>query len=134
MFPVWTIYIILLLIVISLGTYYQKLSNQKIFLENFDPKFQNNSVLKNYDIFDNSYQNIVQKNNTLLNRLDNNNYGSYYNTLYTNFSNLNQATSLLANNINTRSFNLRQKIDGLNRTLYNDANFINNNKNNIIQK
>jgi hypothetical protein len=135
MFPIWIIYIILTIIIISLGIYYNKMNEQKSFLEeNFDPKFENNSVLKNYHIYKGSYNNIVDRNNNLENRLANNNYGSYYNTLYTNFSNLNAATGRLANNINNRSMELNNNINNFKNTLANDANFINNNKNNIIQK
>lgn len=134
MFPIWIIYIILIIIVISLGIYYNRINEQKTFLESFNPKFENNSVLKSYEIYKGSYNNIVDRNNNLENRLANNNYGSYYNTLYTNFSNLNAATGRLANNINNRSMELNNNINNFKNTLANDANFINNNKNNIIQK
>jgi len=134
MFPDWIIYIILIIITILLAKYYKHLSNQKLFLENFNPKFQNNTLLKSYDIYNNSYQNTVDKNNNLENRLANNNYGSYYNTLYTNFSNLYDATGRLADNINRRSFNLTNNINNFKNRLANDANFINNNKNNILNK
>jgi len=117
-----------------LGTYYNRLSSQKIFIENFNQKFQNNNLLKSFDIYSTSYQNIVDKNNSLENRLANNNYGSYYNTLYTNFSNLNDATARLATNINRRSFELTNNINNFKNTLANDASFINNNKNTIINK
>jgi hypothetical protein len=134
MFPVWIIYIILILIIVVLGTYYKKLSNQKTFLEQFDSNYKNNSVLQNYEIYNASYKNIVDKNNNLENRLANNNYGAYYNSLYTNFSNLNQATGSLADEINRRSTDVTNKINNFNTSLNNDANFVDNNKNNIIQK
>ena len=134
MYSFGPIYIVLIVIIIALLQYYKKLSKDKTFLEGFEQRLQNNTVLGSYDIYTGSYENTVSQNDNLEQRLQNNNYGSYYNTLYTNFSNLNSATGLLADEINRRSFNLRQKIDGLKTTLYNDANFIDTNRNNIIQR
>jgi len=128
------IYIILIVIIIALSQYYKKLTKDKTFLEGFDQRLQNNTVLGSYDIYTGSYENTVSQNDKLETRLQNNNYGEYYNTLYTNFTNLNAATGLLEDEINRRSFNLRQKIDGLKTTLYNDANFISTNRDGIIQR
>ena len=62
MFPMWMIYVILLLVIVSLSFYYKKLYNQKIFIENFDENYRNNDVLKSYDIYNGNYQNLQDKN------------------------------------------------------------------------
>jgi hypothetical protein len=134
MFPMWMIYVILLLVIVSLSLYYKKLYNQKIFIENFDENYRNNDVLKSYDIYNGNYQNLQDKNNHLETSLLNNNYGSYYDTIYNNFSLLNTNTGKLSEEINNRSQKLQQNINNLNSDLTKDSDFIDNNKMNIIQK
>ena len=86
----WIIYAVLFILIILLGTYYKKLQQQKIFLEHFDDKYRNNSVLKSYDTYNQSYNNLVEKNNVLQSNIVNNKYGSYYDTIYSNFFRLNK--------------------------------------------
>lgn len=134
MFPNWIIYIILLLIITSLGVYYKKLNDQKTFLENFDQNYSNNSVLKSYDIYNGSYQNLVEKNNKLDENLKNNQYGNFYNTLFNNFFRLNQDSGKIVDDINRKGEIINKKMNSFNQELARDSNFKNDNVLKIINK
>ena len=130
----WIIYGVLFILVILLGTYYKKLQQQKIFLEHFNEKYRNNSVLKSYDTYNQSYTNLVKKNNALQNDIVNNKYGSYYDTIYSNFFRLNKDSGKLVPEINRRAGILQTNSNNFKQELAKDASFIDNNKNQIIDK
>jgi hypothetical protein len=130
----WIIYVVLFILVILLGTYYKKLQQQKIFLEHFDDKYRNNSVLKSYDTYNQSYTNLVEKNNVLQSNIVNNKYGSYYDTIYSNFFRLNKDSEKLVPEINRRAGILERNINNFKQDVAKDVGFVDTNKNRIIDK
>ena len=130
----WIVYVVLFILVILLGTYYKKLQQQKTFLEHFDAKYRNNSVLTTYDTYNASYNHLLKTNNVLQNDIVNNKYGSYYDTIYSNFFRLNQDSEKIAPEINRRAGLLQDKNNKFKNDMSKDANFIDSNKNQIIDK
>jgi len=130
----WIIYVVLFILVIVLGTYYKKLQQQKIFLEHFDAKYRNNSVLTSYDTYNQSYTNLVKKNDVLQKDIVNNKYGSYYDTIYSNFFRLNKDSEKLVPEINRRAGILETNTNKFKQEVAKDSGFIDKNKNQIIDK
>jgi hypothetical protein len=131
----WIIYVVLFILVILLGTYYKKLQQQKSFLEeHFDEKYRNNSVLRSYDTYNQSYNNLVKKNDVLQKDIVNHKYGFYYDTIYSNFFRLNKDSEKLVPEINRRADILEKKTNDFKQEVAKDAGFIDNNKNQIIDK
>ena len=131
----WIIYAILFILVILLGTYYKKLQQQKIFLEeHFNQKYRNNSVLRSYDTYNQSYNNLVKKNDVLQTNIVNNRYGSYYDTIYSNFFRLNKDSEKLVPEINRRAGILETNTNNFKQEVAKDSGFIDKNKNQIIDK
>ena len=105
MLPNWVLYLTFLITVIVCGFYYNYLVSQKLILENF------NSVLSTYDTYDQSFKNEMERNNNLDKSLIENDYGSFFNVLNTNYKELNKGTASIASEIASRNTVLTNKIN-----------------------
>lgn len=128
MLPNWVLYLIFLIAVIACGFYYNYLVKQKLILENF------NTVMTSYNSYNKSYLNEIERNNNLDKSLLENDYGSFYNLLETNYRELNRGTASIASEIARRSTTLNNKINDFRTTVQNDTNLLENEKNSIINK
>ena len=128
MFPNWVLYLFFLIAVILCGFYYNYLVKQKLILENF------NSVITTYDNYNKSYINEMGRNNNLDKSLQEHDYGSFYDALNTNYTELNRSTGKIAQDIANRSTSLNNKINEFKTTVLNDSNLLENERTKIIDR